>query len=263
MERLVDATKPRRGACAGRALSCTALALVLAVLAGCKTIERLADVGDEPTMTNVVNPTARPNYRPVSMPMPAPYRVEDNPNSLWRVGAKAFFKDTRAKDVGDIVIVKITMSDSATWQNKTERDRDDKEDTNVTTILGLEDEFRKKLPQGIDATSIFSFDNRHDTTGEGKITRSETLTLTFAAVVTQVLPNGFLVVHGRQEVRLSYEMRELSMVGIVRPTDIESDNTISHDKIAELRIAYGGRGTISDLQQPRWGLQVWDILFPF
>jgi flagellar L-ring protein precursor FlgH len=239
------------------------MVLVLVALAGCKTLSRLADVGGEPTMTNVINPVSRPGYRPVSMPMPAPYRVEENPNSLWRAGAKAFFKDHRAKDVGDIVIIKITMADSATWQNKTERDRDDKEDTNVTTILGLEAEFRKKLPQGINPASIFSFDDRHDTTGEGKITRSETLTLTFAAVVTQVLPNGFLVVHGRQEISLSYELRELQMTGIVRPSDIESDNTISHTQIAEMRVAYGGRGTISDLQQPRWGLQMWDILFPF
>ena len=103
----------------------------------------------------------------------------------------------------------------------------------------------------------------HDTKGDGSITRSETVSLTFAAVITQVLPNGLLAFMGRQEVKVNAEMRELQVTGLVRPEDIESDNTINHDKIAEMRVAYGGRGTLSDLQQPRWGFQLMDIIMPF
>lgn len=247
----------------GHAARLGAAGVMVAGLMGCTLLSRLTDVGDGPGLTRITNPVSRSDYRPVSMPMPAPQAVEDNPNSLWRAGARAFFKDHRAKEVGDILTVKLTLSDSATWQNKTERTRDDSEDTNVTTILGLEAEFRKKLPQGINPASIFSFDDDHVTKGDGKITRSESLTLTFAATVTQILPNGNLVIVGRQEVKVSYEMRELLVTGVVRASDIESDNTISHDKIAEMRVAYGGRGTLSDLQVPRWGTQIWDILFPF
>ena len=87
--------------------------------------------------------------------------------------------------------------------------------------------------------------------------------MTFAAIVTQILPNGLLVVMGRQEIRVNSELRELMVTGIIRPSDIDSDNTITHDKIAEMRVAYGGRGTLSGLQQPRWGTQIWDIIFPF
>ena len=103
----------------------------------------------------------------------------------------------------------------------------------------------------------------HSTSGDGDIERSEDIKLTFAAVVTQILPNGSLVVMGRQEILVNAELRELLVTGVVRPEDIESDNTISHEKIAEMRVAYGGRGTLSQLQQPRWGTQIWDIIFPF
>jgi len=239
------------------------LAICLISLGACNVLTRLSEVGDGPETTEIVNPTAQPGYRPVSMPMPAPQRVEDNPNSLWRPGARAFFKDHRAKEVGDILTVTLNLDDSATLENTTDRDRNDSEDTNVTNLLGLENEYSNFLFQGASAASLLSFDSVHSTQGDGSLERSEEISLQFAAVVTQILPNGALVVTGRQEIRVNYELRELLVTGIVRPSDIDSDNTIEHTKIAEMRVAYGGRGTISDLQQPRWGTQVWDVLFPF
>ncbi|MBT8004151.1 MAG: flagellar basal body L-ring protein FlgH, partial [Rhodospirillales bacterium] len=180
-----------------------------------------------------------------------------------RAGAKAFFKDHRAKAVGDILTVQLNLDDSASLANSTERERDDSEDTDVTNLLGLEAEFAKKLPQAIAPGSVMSFGSKHETKGDGSIDRSETVELTFAAVVTQILPNGALAIIGRQEVQVNNELRELMVTGVIRPEDIESDNTITHDKIAEMRVAYGGRGTLSGLQNPRWGTEVWDILFPF
>lgn len=237
--------------------------LVATSVTGCNILTRMSEVGDGPKLTGIVNPMARPDYKPVNLPMPAPEVAEDNPNSLWRSGAKAFFKDFRAKEIGDIIIVKLDLDDSAKLENKTEREREDSEDTNVTSLLGLEAEFAKLLPEGINPASIISFDNEHETSGDGEIDRSETISLTFAAVVTQILPNGSLVIVGRQEIRVNAELRELMVTGVVRPSDIDSDNSISHEKIAEMRVAYGGRGTLSGLQQPRWGTQIWDIIFPF
>ena len=249
---------------ARNAMRLAALSLVAASLSGCNVLTRMSEVGGEgPKLSTIVNPMARPDYKPVSLPMPAPQAAEDNPNSLWRAGAKAFFKDHRAKDIGDIVTVKLALADSAKLENKTERDRDDSESTNVTTLLGLEAEFAKKLPQAVNPASLIDFANRHSTSGDGEIDRKETISLTFAAVVTQILPNGSLVIVGRQEIRVNAELRELLVTGVVRPSDIESDNTITHEKIAEMRVAYGGRGTLSQIQQPRWGTQIWDIIFPF
>ena len=246
------------------ALRWVAIVLTAATISGCgSTLGRLAEVGDGPKLSTIKNPVARTDYRPVSMPMPAPQIVEDNPNSLWRAGARAFFKDTRAKEVGDILTVKLDLSDSATLANDTNRARDDSEDTDITNFLGLEGEFAKKLPQGISPAAVMSFGQKHTTKGDGDISRSEAIDLTFAAVITQVLPNGALVIMGRQEIRVNKELRELLVTGVIRVEDIDSDNTISHDKIAEMRVAYGGRGTLSELQQPRWGTQLWDILFPF
>ncbi len=249
---------------ARNAIRLAILGLVAASVSGCNLLTRMSEVGgDGPKLTNIVNPVARPDYKPVSLPMPAPQVAEDNPNSLWRAGAKAFFKDHRAKDIGDIVTVKMKLDDNAKLENKTERDRDDSENTNVSSLLGLEAEFSKRLPQAVNPASLIDFANKHSTSGDGEIDRKETINLTFAAVVTQILPNGSLVIVGRQEIRVNAELRELMVTGVVRPSDIDSDNTISHDKIAEMRVAYGGRGTLSSIQQPRWGTQVWDIVFPF
>lgn len=239
------------------------LTIAAIVLSGCNITSRLSEVGDGPKLSKITNPTVMPDYRPVSLPMPAPKTAEHNPNSLWRAGAKAFFKDHRAKSVGDILTVQLRLADKANLANSTTRERDDSEDTDVTNFLGLEGEFAKVLPQGINPASVLSFGSKSETTGEGSIGRSETVELTFAAVVTQILPNGALAIIGRQEVQVNKELRELMVTGVIRPEDIESDNTISHDKIAEMRVAYGGRGTLSGLQGPRWGAEVWDILFPF
>lgn len=247
----------------GGARALAALLLAATALAGCNTLTRLSEVGGGPKMSEVNNPTTMPGYRPVSLPMPAPQAAEDNPNSLWRAGARAFFKDTRAKAVGDILTIKLAVNDSGTLENKTERDRSDRETADMTNFLGLEAELTKVLPQAASAGSLANFGNTHTTQGDGTIERSEQITLTFAGVITQILPNGALVVMGRQEIRVNQELRELMVTGVVRPEDIDADNTIPHEKIAELRVAYGGRGTLSGLQAPRWGTQIWDILFPF
>lgn len=242
----------------------TLLGLIAVSLGACQTVSRLSEIGDGPKLTAITNPTVMPKYRPVSLPMPAPKTQAENPNSLWRQGAKAFFKDHRAKEIGDIVTVNLALNDSASLANNTARNRSDRENADVTALLGYETKIAKNiLPSAFNPAVAANFGNNHSTSGDGSIARTEQISLTFAAVVTQILPNGSLVIMGRQELLVNSEMRELMVTGVVRPGDIESDNTITHDRIAEMRVAYGGRGTLSNLQQPRWGTQVWDALFPF
>ena len=237
------------------------VSLIAALLGGCSALDRLKNIGEAPTLSSIENPTAAPGYKPVQMPMPAPQPAVYNPNSLWRNGSRAFFKDQRAQQVGDLLTVKVKISDNATIANGTQRSRSAKEDSGVTDFAG------SKLLTGKAAAvlpgRVLTADSTSSTDNKGSVNRQEALLTNVAAVVTQVLPNGALVVEGKQEIRVNFEIRELIVAGIVRPEDIESDNTIDSTKIAQARIAYGGRGQITDVQQPRYGQQVLDVLLPF
>jgi flagellar L-ring protein precursor FlgH len=214
-------------------------------------------------MAGIDNPTMAPGYQPVSLPMPAPLPATREANSLWRAGARSFFKDQRAGRVGDILTIEVSIDDKAKTENKTVRSRDNSETAGVPNLFGLEGEFAKKLPQGINPSAILGTNSKLSNTGDGTVDRKEQIDIKLAAVVMQVLPNGNLVVSGKQQVRINFEMRELTVSGIIRPEDISSVNSISYEKIAEARISYGGKGQISDVQQPRYGSQIMDILMPF
>jgi flagellar L-ring protein precursor FlgH len=244
---------------------CRAVAAVGALLAlsACNTFERLSQVGSTPQLSQIQNPQQAPNYRPVTLPMPKAEPDNRPANSLWRPGARAFFKDQRAAMVGDILTVVIDINDKAALTNSTNRTRTNRETSALNGFLGFEANLNKVLPNQVDNTNLLGLSGDSANAGAGQIDREEEIELKVAAIVTQVLPNGNLVIHGKQEVRVNYEIRELQIAGIVRREDIASTNTISYEKIAEARIAYGGRGLITDVQQPRYGDQVIDILFPF
>jgi flagellar L-ring protein precursor FlgH len=238
----------------------TLAVMAASLLSGCAAIERLRTIGEPPPLSAIENPTARPGYKPVQMPMPAAQPAAYSPNSLWRNGSRAFFKDQRAHRVGDILTVKVNITDKAIIDNETKRSRDSQDDSGIDNFFG-----KTKVPimNTPVPTRIFTADSTTSTEGKGSVNRSEALETNVAAVVTQVLPNGNLVIEGRQEIRVNFEVRELIVAGVVRPEDIESDNTIQSTKIAQARIAYGGRGQITDVQQPRYGQQVLDVLLPF
>jgi flagellar L-ring protein precursor FlgH len=238
-----------------------AVALASGLLGSCSALDRLKNIGEKPELSAIENPTAQPGYKPVQMPMPAPQPAVYNPNSLWRNGSRAFFKDQRAMQVGDILTVMVKISDNATIANETQRSRSSKEDSGITDFAGsklLTGKAAQVLPG-----RLLTADGTSSTDNKGSVNRQEALLTNVAAVVTQVLPNGNLVVEGKQEIRVNFEIRELIVAGIVRPEDIQSDNTIDSTKIAQARIAYGGRGQITDVQQPRYGQQVMDVLLPF
>ena len=177
-------------------LKLSAIALVMCTSGGCAYLDRLANVGQEPKLSAVSNPTAQRGYKPVTMPMPEPIPASYNPNSLWRNGSRAFFKDQRAHQVGDILTVKVNFTDSAAVANETQRSRDNKEDSGISNLFGL-----KKVP--LTKTPIpgrlLTADSTASSDGKGSVNRSEQLKTNVAAVVTQLLPNGNLVIEGKQE----------------------------------------------------------------
>ncbi|HEX4296397.1 MAG TPA: flagellar basal body L-ring protein FlgH [Devosia sp.] len=235
---------------------------LVSLLGGCATLDQLSQVGEAPKLTAIADPTADPGYAPVNMPMPEVVPASYQPNSLFSTDARGFFKDQRARKVGDILTVVVTIDDSASISNATTRKQTSANSANVGSTLGSL--FGTKLPGAdVSATGDISTGGTMSDGGAGTVDRNEKLTTNVAAVVTQTLPNGNLVIEGRQEVRVNFEIRELIVEGIVRPEDIQSDNTIPSEKIAEARISYGGRGQITDVQQPRYGQQIADAILPF
>ena len=210
-------------------------------------------------MTPTQDPTARQGYYPVHMPMPKPTKETYSPNSLWRTGSRAFFKDQRANRVGDIVTVFVRSTEKIEFKNETENKRDpNKMDASITSFFGLE----KHLP-GQGAVPLVGTTNTIDTKGKNDMKRKETFDFKVAATVTQVLPNGNLVILGRQEVRMNFEVREIVVSGVVCPSNITSANTISLDQIAEAGIPYAGRGDGSDVQKIPYGTSLLTNVLPF
>ena len=184
-------------------------------------------------------------------------------NSLWRTGARAFFADQRAGRVGDILTVMIDIDDSAKTINSTTSSRTSGLTAGVPHFLGLESSLGKILPGGFDPANAIETSSKTSNAGAGAVNRAEKISLTIAAVVTAVLPNGNLVIQGTQEVRTNTDVRSLTVAGVVRPEDISSSNTVRHTQIAEARISYAGRGDIARVQKTPAGQSLIEKFSPF
>lgn len=244
--------------------------LALTLLGGCNTLERLETVGRAPELSPIGPRPTRPVdlAAAAALPMPPPEPPQSaGANSLWRSGAKGFFRDQRARRVGDVLTVQITISDRAALSNETTRSRRSADSLGVDRLLGLETKLDDVLPnpsgRPLDPGSLVGASSQMNNRGSGEVQRAETIRVNVAATVSQLLPNGNLLIEGRQEISVNFEVREVYVAGIARPEDITPQNTIPHDKIAELRVAYGGRGQITDVQQPRYGAQILDIILPY
>jgi flagellar L-ring protein precursor FlgH len=235
------------------------LGLAAFCLSACGTLSKLSEVGRDPAMVPTEDPTKDPKWRPLTMPMPAAQPSPNEANALWRSGSRAFFKDQRAAQVGDIITVVVNINDAANLKNVTSATRASTETAGLPNFFGLE----ATLPKAITPATLLSASSGNNNTGTGQIQRTEAVTLRLAGIITQVLPNGNLVVAARQQFMVNAELRDLQITGVVRPQDIASDNTVQHDRMAEARIAYGGKGQLTDLQRARWGQQMMDILMPF
>ncbi|WIW90547.1 flagellar basal body L-ring protein FlgH (plasmid) [Sphingobium sp. V4] len=244
--------------------------LAASMLSGCGAVGRLNNVGKPPRMSEAETPVA-PHIIPSIGNQAAAGRAgasspaETAPTgaSLFRTGAGAFFRDQRASRVGDIVTIRINIADSASVDNSTTRTRTGSETGGIAGLLGLESQIGKILPGNPDPGELVDTSSASSAIGTGRTSRNEQINMTMAASVVDVLPNGNLLIRGRQEVRVNYELRELIVTGTIRPEDIARDNSIRHSQIAEARISYGGRGQLTDAQQARWGQQIYDALFPF
>jgi flagellar L-ring protein precursor FlgH len=232
------------------------VALVASGLAGCGggPAEFMREPGLSPVGSGLAAANARANEDAVASSL-------DPARGLRGVGQPInFYSDQRITKVGDIVTVVIAINDKATFDNTTDRSKSataefDADWGYTQGGSGGASSQPSKLTLGSTSTS--------STQGQGNIDRQEQIQVSVAAVVTEVLPNGNLLISGSQEVRVNYELRQLTVAGIVRPSDISRANTIGYDRIAEARISYGGRGRLSEVQQPSWGQEIYDFVKPF
>lgn len=242
----------------------------IVTLAGC--VDDYRDRRDPGFTDMVMNENTMPEVNRISIPMPEPkpaYKPKRaEASSLWRPNTSSFFGDQRAQSVGDIMTVVIDINDRANLQNASERTRSGNQDVANPVFLGYGGKIDRILP-GIDADdlptggNIVELGSSSGSKGEGSIQRNESIKLRVAALIIRELPNGNFVIAGRQEVKVNQELRELRVAGVVRPEDVSAGNTVPYDKIAEARIAYGGRGQLSAVQQPRYGEDFLDIILPY
>ncbi len=241
-----------------------AATLLASSLSACATMSEIKNVGQPPSLTPIMDPQmAASGRRQVVMPMPQMPSTQTSSNSLWQAGARQFFSDPRASKIGDILTVNILIDDKAQLNNSSTRNRTSSQSGGVAKFFGLENLPGKVLPAGFDPAKMVETNSEGNFAGTGQVNRQEKITLTVAALVTQVLPNGNLIVSGRQEVRVNNEIRELLVSGIVRPQDINSTNMVQHTQMAEARISYGGRGQNTQYQAPPIGQQILGIINPF
>ncbi|WP_319411822.1 flagellar basal body L-ring protein FlgH [uncultured Cohaesibacter sp.] len=222
------------------------------LLSGCAS--KLESIGATPEMSPMGNGLHMQSINPTLVG----YQPTTNRSfhSIWSEDRNQFFLEPRAKRVGDVLTVIINIKDEANLDNASDRSRDSSEKQSLGFGFNL-------FGFGEDGEASFDADSKSSTKGKGAINRKEEIDLQIAAVVTQVLPNRNLVISGSQEVRVNAELRVLNVSGIVRPRDIAANNVITYDKIAEARISYGGRGRITEMQQPAWGQQLYDQVVPF
>lgn len=252
----------------GRVGTVTALAALISLTAcGEYTKHRNPELSDM-----VLDGSTMPEVNRISVPMPdtepmrPPQRAEAS--GLWGKNTRSFFGDRRAQEVGDLLTVVIDIDDSAKLNNASERSRSGGQTVQDPVFLGYGGQIDKILP-GVDPSdlptggSIVDLGSTSSTSGEGSIKRNETIELRVAALIVKELPNGNFVIAGRQEVKVNSELRELRVAGVIRPVDIKIDNSIPYDKIAEARIAYGGRGQLSRVQTPRYGEDFLDVVLPY
>lgn len=233
-------------------------AACLALLLPACALDQLKEVSREPTMSPVgtgLLPERLPHVQ-----LPVTKAAYHSGNSTWRDSGADLFRDARAFKNGDVVTVKVQIKDQASLDNTLNRKRGSSEGL----ASSLDYDFGFGGAGGAGSASLNgNLDRTTSTDSKGGITRSENINLLVAAVVSEVLPNGNLVISGTQEVRVNFEVRVLSVAGIIRPRDISTDNQISYDKIAEARVSYGGRGRVMEVQQPAYGQQILDIVSPF
>lgn len=238
-------------------------AMVVSCLLALVACGRGDHLGKAPSFSNPVEGSEHTAMIARALPLRVEERAPQDAASLWTGQRGSLLGDRRAMQRGDILTVVIEIDERAEISNATSRSRGGSESLALPQLIGIPQRLDEELPEGASSADLVNLNSSSSSSGDGSVSRNEKLTLRVAATVLDVLPNGVLSISGSQELRVNFELRELLVAGYVRPEDISRQNEITYDKIASARISYGGRGQITDVQQPRIGQQVLDAVLPF
>lgn len=234
--------------------------VISAALHGCS---RVGHIGTEPDFTPNEKTAESQAMTFAALPTELPSVHEIDRASLWQAGSASLLGDQRAVRRGDILTVVIEIDEAAEISNSSSRSRSGSEQLQIPQLAGIPQRVDPGLPDGASLADAVSLNSSAKSGGDGSVRRKEKLTLRLAATIVRTMPNGVLEISGTQQVRVNFELRELFVSGFVRPEDISRTNEITYDKIAGAQISYGGRGQITDVQQPRYGQQILDVVLPF
>ncbi len=237
--------------------------LILTAILSVTACSRLGNVGRAPAFIPPEGGAEQTAMITPGLPISLTSPQENDAASLWTRTRGSLLGDRRASLRGDILTVVIEIDDKAEISNATNRSRSGNESMGIPQLLGIPQRVAEGLPTGATVDPLIQTNSSSASAGSGTVSRNEKLELRVAATIVDVLPNGVLALQGSQEVRVNFELRELLVSGYVRPEDVSRQNEITYDKIASARISYGGRGQITDVQQPRIGQQIADIILPF
>lgn len=229
------------------------------LLAACGDLNR---VGRAPEFSPMRNSNAH-SAMYSTLPLEAEAKLPVDQSSLWTSRRTSLLGDHRAQRRGDILTVVVEIDDNASFSDSTGRSRSGSESMGLPSLFGIPQRLNEALPGGATSASLVSANSSSTFSGNGSVSRNERVTLRLAVTIVNVLPNGVLRIEGQQEVRVNNELRQLLISGYVRPDDVSRQNEITYDKIAEAQISYGGRGLLTDAQQPRYGQQILDQVLPF
>lgn len=230
----------------------------LALLSACNSTTK---IGQPPTFTPISHYVNDPRDVASFSEKQAPHKRAVA--SLWAGQQGEIFGDNRANKIGDILTVVIEIDDKAEISNTTRQSRNANQSMGIPNFFGIPQSVAPDLPSEASLEELVGLSGNSSHTGNGSVRRNEKLTLRIAGTVTNVMPNGVMYIRGTQEIRVNNELRQLTLQGFVRPSDVNRRNEITYDKIASARISYGGKGQLTDIQQPRYGQQILDRVLPF
>ena len=240
------------------------LMLILMSVSGCNTfIERASRMGNSPGFSEIDLYNNIDRYNEISCPViQAVSNTNHSNGSLWVDNNTPFMNTKKQYKIGDIIKVKIKFSDKAEFENKTKRQRKSDENLNAKKVFGLQNMFKTKNTTA-DSSKILDIEGKSKMQSDGFIDRKEEVNTDLPVIIVKNCDNGLLFISGKQEIEVNYEMREIAIQGIIKAEDISSEKTIDSSRVAEARIKYGGKGQVTDIQKPRWGLQIIDLISPF